>query len=197
MEEATLETAIQNTEGGSFEQPLYKEWFKTKAASGFISITPWRTARKVVVEIGSIGADNSVTSATKCYVDAFDLALYLRMVTLGRGDLLYPKRHGVYSPESFIQFGGSAGATPIARVFKVEFWGANSENIGDPTGFAWKCGHFDGTVTDSGAIQPNYSKPRSGDKIKRTRLQMAEISSKMDLLLIGWAAQDPNWYHSD
>lgn len=190
-----FETAVQSTESVGFDQPLYKEWFRTKTASGFLSITPWKAARKVIVEIGSVDSNNAVSSATKCYVNAFDLALYLRLLTNGQAQSLYPVRQGVHTPESFIVFGGTPGAPPIARVFKIEYWGASKDNTGDPNGFVWKCGHFDGQVTDSGAIQPIYSKPRSGDMIKRTRLQMAYISGLMDLLLVGWAASDPNWYN--
>ncbi len=184
----------------SFETPIYKEWFRSKTAAGFIAITPWfdgkdgKAVGKVVVEIGTVKSDNTIGSATKCYVEAIDLAVYLRAVVNGSGEKIYKARQGVYSPESFVTFGGSAGSDPTARVFKIEWWGSNKEKAGDPSGFVWKCGHFAGKVQNSGAIMPDYTKPKSGDMIRRSRLEMHTISYKLDLALASWAARNPEWH---
>lgn len=204
-EQATLDDSVgtYTVSGADFEPPIYKEWFKTRTSAGFISLTPWfnsadgKPVGKLVVDIGSVDGNNAVSSSTKCYVDAVDLAIYLRSVVNGSATSLYPRRTGVYSPESFVVFGGTPGDTPVARVLKIEWWGANAKNadeIGPDNGFVWKTGHFDGKVTDQGAIQPIYDKPRSGDMIKRTRQQMHTISYRLDLALQGWAATTPRWY---
>lgn len=202
-EQAVLDDSVgtYTVSGADFEPALYKEWFKTRSAAGFISLTPWfnnpdgKPVGKLVVDIGSVDSNNAVTSTTKCYVDAVDLAVYLRSVVNGTAETLYPQRTGVYSPESFVVFGGTAGDTPVARVLKIEWWGAKKDSSGDRnSGFVWKTGHFDGKVTDQGAIQPIYDKPRSGDMIKRTRQQMHTISYRLDLALSAWAASTPRWY---
>lgn len=193
---------VRPTSEKSFDPPFYKEWFKTRTAAGFISLTPWlnnaetgEPVGRIVIDIGSVDSNNAVSSSTKCYVDAIDLAVYLRAVATGTGRSLYPQRAGVYSPESYVTFGGTPGTTPVARVFKIEWWGAKKDEPGSPdNGFVWKCGHFDGKVTDQGAIQPLYDKPKSGDMIKRTRQQMHLISYRLDLVLAGWAATTPRWY---
>lgn len=180
---------------------LYKEWFRSSTSAGFISITPWfvdnnnSPVGKVIVDIGSVDpTNNEVQSNTKCYVDAVDLAVYLRAVVGGNAETLYPVRNSVFSPESFVTFGGTASPEPIARVFKVEYWGANGQSEGNGNAFAWKCGHFVGNVTNTGAIQPQYDKAIRLDTIRRTRLQMATISYKLDLALAGFAASRSDWY---
>lgn len=204
MQEAVLnETSdyVVSPTTKDYEPALYKEWFKTRSAAGFISITPWfndvagKPVGRLVVDIGSVTGENAVSSSTKCYVDAVELAVYLRSVVNGTAPNLYPSRTGVYSPESYVTFGGTPGETPVARVFKIEWWGAKKDDPGNPNnGFVWKCGHFSGKVTDQGAIQPIYDKPLSGDMIKRTREAMHVISYKLDLALTGWAANTPRWY---
>lgn len=181
--------------------PFYKEWFRSSSSAGFISLTPWlvdatgRPVGKVVVDIGSVSpSNNEVLSNTKCYVDAVDLAVYLRAVVNRTAENLYPQRSGTFSPESFIMFGGTAGENPVARVFKIEHWGANSGNAGNGDAFVWKCGHFEGKVSDTGAIQPIYDKAIRSDMIKRTRLAMHTISYKLDLLLNGYVGAVKDWY---
>lgn len=181
---------------------LYKEWFRSSSAAGFISITPWfvdgdgSPVGKFVIDIGSVDPKtNEALSNTKCYVDAIELGVFLRAVATGNATDLYPIRSGVFSPESYIAFGGTANPDPIARVFKVEYWGANAGSPGNADAFVWKCGHFVGTVSNTGAIQPQYDKAIRSDMIRRTRLQMAMISYKVDLALVGFASSRPDWFN--
>lgn len=181
---------------------LYKEWFRSSSAAGFISITPWfvdsdgSPVGKLVIDVGSVDpGTNEVQSNTKCYVDAVDLAVYLRSVVSETAERLYPVRSGVFSPESYIAFGGTANPDPVARVFKIEYWNSNASGAGNPDAFAWKCGHFVGKVSNTGAIQPQYDKMIRNDTIRRTRLQMATISYKVDLALAGFAASRPDWFN--
>lgn len=201
FEEAPLPLLEPDT--GGFDSPLYKEWFKTKTTAGFISIVPWfydnngKPVNKVVVDIGTVSpTSNTVESATKCYLDAISLATYLDLVVKHPQIAVeaYPMnkwRAGLNSPAGYIAYGGSGS---VARIFKIEYYGANKESIGTPGVFQWKCGHFEGKTTSSGAIQPDFSKPLSQNMIRRTLVQMAEISYRLNLALSGLAANTLEWY---
>jgi hypothetical protein len=187
--------SLEQPQTGSFSKELYKKWFKAGSNAGFLSITPWLAAGKFTIDVGKVDPNGSaVLSNTKCYIDAVRLGTYLRAVVSGTGANLFPKRQDCPSPESFVVYGGTAGADPKARVFKIHWWGAKADSPGDEGGFAWKCGEFGGKVTDTGAITPLYDKPVSTDMIKVTRQEMAEIAYRIDLCLIGHAAKFSNWY---
>lgn len=182
-----------------YDKELYKKWFKAGGQAGFLSITPFRRngrfVGRFIVDVGKVDPNNnSPISSTKCYIDAIQLAVYLRSVFSGNADTLFPKRGGTNSDESFLAYGGSPGDNPIARVFKIEHWGATRDNPGNGNGFAWKCGHFKGNVTPTGAITADMSEPLSTDMIKVTRIEMAEIYERVNLAMIGFASQDPTWY---
>lgn len=169
-----------------FEQPIYKEWFKTNSAAGFITITPWLTARKLVLDIGSVDPNsNKVTSNTQFYVNALDLHTYLQSVINGSAVEIYPKRSQCPSPESFVAFGASG---TDSRVLKVHYWGAGSDKDGDPNGFAWKVGLFGGKKSASGAVEPQWNDIKSRDQIRRSRLEMHRIAHAVNFSLIHFAA---------
>ena len=172
-ETSAMSPKIESTE-------FYKKWFKTSTQAGFISLSTWLDAGKVVVDIGKLGGDSKVSSSTKCFVDAFDLITYLHCVVHGTSTELFPKRSQCPSPESFVSFGGSG---TISRVFKIHYWGAKTDSDGDPKGFAWKCGHFEGKVSATGAIEPNWSAQKSADMIKVTRLEMHTMYHKLNYAL--------------
>lgn len=175
----------------TFTEPIFKKWFKTSSAAGFLSITPWDGGNKFVVDIGATDpSGGSVKSSTKCFVDPVELGLYLQSVVNNSAVDLYPKRSGCPSSESFIGFGGSG---TVSRVFKVHYWGAKSDVEGTRSGFAWKCGHFEGTVSNSGAIQPNYDKQLSTDMIKVSLLEMHEIEYRLRMYITA-KFSDPKWY---
>lgn len=195
----TLESPSTETNSNQYEPELYKKWFKAGGQSGFLSITPFTKAARFTIDIGKINPDNgSVQSHTQCWIDGVDLSVYLNSVVNGTAVDLFPQRGQCPSPESFITYGGSAKASPvIARVFKTHYWGAKKDNIGDPKGFAWKCGHFEGRATDTGAIEPIFDKPIGADMIRVSRLEMTEIALRVKLCMIGWASNNPQWYHNE
>lgn len=185
----------QGTTQTQFAKPIYKKWFKAGGQGGVISIEPWLSAQKFVVDIGKLDGSNNLVSSTKCYVDAINLIVYLKAVTTGVAPSLYPKRKDCSSPEAFIAYGGSPKANPVtARVFKINYWGAKADNEGSPSGFAWKCGQFEGTVTDTGAVTPKYDKLISADMIKVSRMEMHEIAERTHVALQGYAAKFNDWY---
>lgn len=172
-----------------FESTLYKKWFKAGSQSGFISITPWYEARKVSIDIGSVNPDTkAVVSSTKCFIDIIEFGTYLRAIVNGTAEKLYPKRDQCPSPESFLSYGGSGD---LSRVFKIHYWSADAESIGTAGSFAFKCGHFGGTVTKTGATIPNFKDRKSANLIKVTLLEMHEISYRVDLAAIRYAVLNP------
>lgn len=182
-----------------YDQELYKKWFKAGGQAGFLSITPFfrdgRFVGRFIIDVGKVNPNsNQIESSTKSYVDGIDLYVYLDATTSGQSVRLYPKRSGTNSPESFIAYGGTPGADPVARVFKIEYWGSTKDKEGDPGSFSWKSGHFKGNVTKTGAITAIMSEPISTDMIKVTRLEMAEIAARIRLALHGFAAEDQRWY---
>jgi hypothetical protein len=189
------------TASKDFVEPVYKEWFRSKDRAGFISISPWLTGAegesigKLTVEIGSVDPhQQKVTSSTRCYPDAVELYTYLNVILYGPNNIghsVYPSRKFTGSPESFLMFGGSKGADPVSRVFKVEWW-PGEHNTGEA--FIWKCGSFKGKVTGTGAIEPDFNSPISVDSIKRTRLEMFRIHARLQLLLGSWASNNKNWF---
>lgn len=177
-----------------FANPVYKKWFKAGGNAGFISIEPWLAGQKFVVDIGKVDPNtNKVVSSTKCWVNAVLLVNYLNLVNNDKGKEFFPPRGDCPSPESFVSYGGS-GSPPVARVFKVHWWGAKKDSEGDPKGFAWKCGHFKGVTTNTGAIKPQYDSLESADLIKVSRLEMQEIGLRLNVSLNGYAAKFNDWY---
>lgn len=190
-----------------FTGDLYKKWFNFGGRAGFLSISPFFTADKggkvdqvgkVAIDVGQIDPNtDKIKSSTKCFVDAVDLAVYLRVVLDGKGADLYPKRKYCPSPESFVAFGGRE---ELARVLKIHWWNAKDArgdqpaDSGDPNGFAWKCGHFTGKVGDNGQIIPNFAEPKGADLIKVSKLEMYEISKRLDLALTSWVTTHANWF---
>ena len=188
--DGVVETAEPaNNTDKKFEKELYKKWFKAGNQSGFISITPWYSAAKAAIDIGSVNPDTkAVKSSTKCFVSMVDFAVYLRAIVNCQAETLYPKRDQCPSPESYVSYGASGD---LSRVFKVHYWGAGSDSEGDPRAFAFKCGHFGGKVTQSGATIPDFKDRKSADMIKISRLELHEISYRLDLAMIRYAVTNP------
>ena len=183
-----------------YSPAFYKEWFKSGTNAGFIGMTPWleseesQSINKIIIDIGKLDPNNNVTSNTKFYLKTVELAVYMRSVVAQTAEQFYPKRSGVYSPESFISYGGTASAEPVARVFKIEWWGSNKDSAGDNKAFAFKCGHFKGKVSNTGAIEPDFNSPISNNMIRRTRLEVNKMSYLLDLILYSHVAHNKNWY---
>lgn len=173
------------------DRHFYKEWFKSSKTSGFISLLPYLVDKdgtfvnKVGIEIGKVNPNtNKIESNTLCWVKATELSVYLDAVIYypQLASQLYPKKRGLYSPNGMLSFGSSGNTS---RVFKVEQWGSSATSEGTPGDYAWKCAHFEGKPTATGAVEPDYSKPLSVDMIKRTRLQMAHMLRHLNLELEG------------
>lgn len=187
-----LETVTIKANDKEFLPEIYKKWFKAGSNAGFLSITPWLKAGKFTIDIGAVDPNtNEVKSTTKCYPDALELLTFLSSVVNGSAVDIYPKRAQCPSPESLIVYGGGGD---LSRIFKVHYWNAKPDDIGNASGFAWKCGLFGGKVSGTGAIEPDWSDKKSADMIRVTRLEMHEIFYTLDTELKAYAARNPSWY---
>lgn len=153
---------------------LYKRWHRR----GFLTIKEIPDL-PLMVEIGSIDPKTKKSiSVTSCYVAGYKLATYLQAISQGTGALLYPEYPKDFDrklPESFAVYGGGRSKEgPISRIFKIHYWMKNDKPQLDR--FAWKCGHFTGKESDTGAFIADRSKPLSADLIMVPRQEMAEIS---------------------
>jgi len=187
-----------------YEDDLYKKWFKTGSKQGFLSIRTWLPAGKIVVDIGETG-EGTLKGSTACFTNAVDLATYVQAVYDGRGSQLYPAntKTGVPSPEGYVYYGGTASdknynGAPVSRVLKIHHWqnGIGDAASYDSNAFVWKCGHFKGKVTGTGAIIPDMKSPLSVNSIKVTRQEMALISTRMRLALLAFAVKTPDFFRS-
>lgn len=181
----------------SYTQDLYKKWFRSKTQNGFVSIKPWMEAFKLKIDIGKTSPDGKLLSSTNVFVDAVDFGAYLRAITLGTADTLFPQndRMGVPTAEGFVSYGGATiEGKPVSRIFKAHYW--QSGDSVDSTAFAWKCGHFAARKSDSGAFIPDMKSPISVDLIKVTRQDIASISYLVDLAMISHVAQAKDWYNA-
>lgn len=178
---------------------LYKKWFKSPSASGFLSIKPLLSIGKFRIDIGATGQDASLKSHTETFVDAILFATYLKTVVNGRGEAIYPanQKLGVPTNEGIVFYGGGSGqdGKPISRIFKSHHW-RKSENEYDSSSFVFKCGHFKANKSSSGAFLPDMSSPLSTDSIKVTRVELAEISYRVDLCLNNYANSNPEWFET-
>lgn len=181
LDEDTATIPAGHGEDKQFEDVIiYKHWFKTKSRGGFLSIKDALDIGKVVIDIGATKADGTFEGATQCYIDSVGLAVYLRAITGNYADELYPadEKANLPTPEAIAIFGGGErDGKVISRVFKAH----QGDN---PAHFFWKCGHFKGNKTASGAIIPQeMDKPLSVNSIRVTRKQIAEISYRLDLAI--------------
>jgi len=191
------DTIILPEDGKTITPDLYKKWFKSPSASGFLSIKPLLNIGKFRIDIGATGADAKLKSHTETFVDSILFAVYLQAVTNGTAKNIYtpnPKM-GVPTEEGIAFYGGGTGPDnkPISRIFKSHYW-RKGEGEYDQTAFVFKCGHFKANKSSSGAFLPDMSSPLSTDSIKVTRVELAEISYRINLCLHTHANQNPDWY---
>jgi hypothetical protein len=169
-----METPATTTTQNEIET-IYKKWHRT----GFIAVGYWPSADKLTIEIGSLDTNQSLKSATKCFIPVSQFVAYLRAEISGNLANIYPK----YA-ESGLAFygGGKTDKGVVSRVFKSTVWTSGGNT--DPAGRAFKCGHFVGTRTEQGAVQPDYKQPLSADTIKMTLADLAEIFETIQLKVI-------------
>ena len=176
---------------------LYKKWFKSPSASGFVSIKPLLKIGKFRIDIGATGSVASLKSHTETFVDSILFATYLRAVIGGYAKTLYATnaKLGVPTDEGVAFYGGGTGpdGKPISRIFKSHYW-RKGEDTYDSSAFVFKCGHFKANKSSSGAFLPDMSSPLSTDSIKITRVEMAEISYRVDLCLNSYANSNLEWF---
>jgi len=184
------------TDNKKFDSDIFKKWFKTKDRSGFLSVNGWLEAGKMSIDIGELG-QGELKSSTKVWSNAVELATFLKAVRDGLGAQLYPKtRPNADLDESFIYYGGGKmDDKPVSRILKVHHWeyGSKDNRQHDSNAFAWKTAHFAAKQSQSGAYVPDMSKgPLSLNMIKVSRLEMAEISYRVDLAINSFAARNDN-----
>ncbi len=176
---------------------LYKKWFKSPSASGFISIKPLLKIGKFRIDIGATGSDASLKSHTETFVDSILFATYCKAVVGGYAKNLYKTnaKLGVPTDEGIVFYGGGTGpdGKPISRIFKSHYW-RRGESDYDDSAFMFKCGHFKANKSPSGAYLPDMTSPLSTDTIKITKVEMAEISYRIDLCLASHANSNPEWF---
>lgn len=178
-----------------YQQDLYKKWFRSKTQSGFLAIKPWFQALKMKIDIGKTSAEGKLLSSTNVFVDAVDLAAYLRAICTGTAINIYQEndKMGVPTKEGFVSYGGAViDGKPVSRIFKAHYW-QNGENF-DLSSFVWKCGHFAARKSDSGAFIPDMKQLISVDSIKVTRQDIASISYLLDLAMSSYVANNTDWY---
>lgn len=170
---------------------LYKKYFKSRSAEGFLTIKPWFEALKVSIDIGAV-RNGQLASSTLAYMNAIELATYLQAVVNNNAERLYPsnERAGLPTNEGLIVYGGGqADGKTVARIIKIHRWTTSDNQEGDPNFFAWKAGSFVGRRTGTGAVTPDMSQPITQDLIKISRREMAEISYRLNLALSGHVAR--------
>jgi len=163
---------------------IIKKWHKY----GFISISYWAHAQKVIIEIGSTkaeGSENKLTSATKCFVPVHQFLGYLRSEISDTVEVIYPQ-----FPTKGVEFfgGGKDKKTGevVSRIFKAGYWTGKAGV--DEKSRAFKCEHYKGTLADQGAIIPKYNEPAiSRDGMKITMADIAEIFEKLSITTISEA----------
>lgn len=171
-----------------FEPEIYKKFWRTKTAGGFLAIRSWFDAGKLSLDIGETAPEGGLVSNTIVWTPVVPFATYLRAITTNTARTLYPAT-GTAAPETFLYFGGSnTEQGPVSRIIKVAYWS------GATTGeaFEFKAGHFKAQESSSGAFLPDMKSPLSQNKIKILRREMAEMSYILDLTVQAYTSKE-NW----
>jgi len=183
------------TSDKTYENDLYKKWFRSKTQSGFLAIRPWYDALKLKIDIGKTSSEGKLLSSTNVFVDVVDLAAYVKSIANGTATINYQanERIGVPTSEGFVSYGGGIiEGKPVSRIFKAHYW--QSGESYDESAFVWKCGHFAARKSDSGAFIPDMKQMISIDSIKVTRQDICSISYLVDLALSSYTTNNTGWY---
>jgi len=192
---SALDGESKPNDNKTFDNDLYKKWFRSKSQSGFLAIRPWYEALKFKIDIGKTSSDGKLLSSTAVFVDAIDFGAYLKSVANGTAEVNYQanERSGVPTNEGFVSYGGATlEGKPISRIFKSHYWQSGEQY--DTTSFVWKCGHFAARKSDSGAFIPDMKQLIRADSIKVTRQDICSISYLVDLALNSYTANNTDWY---
>lgn len=188
----------------NYSSEMYKKWFKSGTRQGFLSIVPWVEdadhtvgAGKISIDIGELES-GKLKSHTQVWANVMDLSTFLYSVWMGTAEKLYPIREkgGLPTPESFSYYGGSImDKKPVSRILKIHRWGTGKDSPYDLNSFVWKTGHFEAKRSSTGAFIPDMDKPISANLIKVTRVEMAEISNRLQLTLAGHSSRHKEWFN--
>lgn len=194
---------IVDNQEKKFSKEFYKYWFSYNGRGGFLSLNPWLETNKIGIDVGALRDSNGKTSLesnTMLWTNTLDLYAYLSAIANGTAERLYPKndRGGAPYPESYVYYGGGTmGDKVVSRILKVHHW-EGKDGSPDPSAFAWKAGHFEGTRNDTGAIMPNMKKNLSMNLIKIPRLEMVKMQQRLAFTLQAYATiqmnQGKNWW---
>lgn len=165
---------------------IYRKWFKTKEKSGFLTIKDALAIGRVSVDIGEVG--EKLKSSTLVWVNAVELAVYLKAVEAGTFAQLYGTGDTV---GTFTYYGGAnTKKGTVSRILKVE------PLKPDMKSFYWKAGIFEARVSATGAFMPEMDKPVSMNLIKVSLLETKEILYRLDLAINSYAARHEDWANS-
>jgi len=202
-EEIDYRKDIVDDQERHYSKEFYKYWFSYQGRGGFLSLNPWLETNKISIDIGSSKDTDGRTQLegnTKLWANTLDLYAYLTAVTNGTAPTLFPtnERARIQYPESYTYYGGGKmEGKVVSRVLKIHYW-EDKNGDPDPTAFTWKAGHFEGTESSTGAIQPNMQKSLSTNKIKIPRLEMTKMQQRLAFTLQAFATStmvdNKNWW---
>jgi len=151
---------------------LVKKWHRT----GFISVSYWAYADKVIIEIGATDPDNgnALKGATKCFLPAPQFLSYLHAEVHGTIERIYSDFTPTGKGVSF--FGGTISPVVISRIFNSKVY-LDYKNNNAPDFFfrTFTCAHYEGTTRDKGVVIPNYKAEISRNTMKLSLIDIAEI----------------------
>ena len=168
-----------------WDPDIFKKFWRTKTAGGFITVRSWFEAGKLSVDIGETSPEGGLLGNTLVWTPVFPFATYLRAITNGTASTLYSND----ALEEFIYYGGSETSDgPVSRILKVGYW----PNDTSGKAFQFKTGHFKARKSATGAFLPDMKSPISTHSIKVSRTEIAEISYVVDLAIQAFTTHD-NW----
>lgn len=150
---------------------VHKIWRRGR----FASFNYWAQGNKVVIDIGEFGKDNKLTSNTKCYVDLLPFYTYLSAEHDDRITKVYPS----FDKDGYSIFGGSAN---IARIWKSHWW--MNGDTPDYGARVFKCGHFKGKPSSTGAVIADMSQPLSLSSIKLSLEELDHVYHSLNALVM-------------
>lgn len=161
---------------------LIKKWHR----SGFISVSYWNSADKVIIEIGSTDPDNNnaLKNVSKCFLPSFQFLAYLHSEVHCTVEKLFP----AFAEKGISYFGGTPKPPVTSRVFNSSYYkDYRNNNVIDYFYRTFTCASYEGTVKDKGIVSPNFKAELSKNTIK---ISMADISETYQMLNMHMLAEN-------